>query len=347
MTNGPFFERVLDRLMRRGLVHTEAAKRMGSMCVHGVHVEQVAVGGGFVSPEAYGDVLADVSGLPFLRPQEAVVNSRYAWPTELSQEGSWPLLVDGSTWTVGFVEPRPSLLGRVKDFLQKQRRKLQPAMMLRADWRRAALQPSSTPTVAAMAGQVFGFADRVGASSVRLLGLGGETVVLPDIPQTEPLLRLPSDILSALRLRLLRQAKTRGWVAKAKRVPGGWWIHLVRERSNIHPAEWSTGLQQFLSRPKGLFVVVGPDEYLEHHFLHAQAAPKAWREADGMQAMRAYTSEEQEVALHTALYGHPVLALTDGRDAWWEEAGVSGVPLTILRGHDTRHGKAWSSYRYA
>lgn len=347
MTHGPFFERVLDRLMRRGLVHAEAAKRMSSMCVHGVHVEQVVVGGGFTTPEVYGDVLADVSGFPFLRPQEAAGGSRYAWPTELSQEGSWPLLVDGSKWTVGFVEPKPSLLGRVTDFLQKQRRKLQPAMMLRADWRSLAAQPSSTPTVAALAGQVFGFADRVGASSVRLMGLGGETVVLPDIPQTEPLLRLPSDILSALRLRLLRQAKTRGWVAKAKRVPGGWWIHLVRERSSVHPAEWSGQLQQFLSQPKGLFVVVKPDEYLEHHFLHAQAAPQAWREAEGMQAMRANTSEEQEAALHTALYGHPVLALTDGREAWWEEAGASGIPVTILQGHDTRQGKAWASYRYA
>ena len=219
--------------------------------------------------------------------------------------------------------------------------------MLRADWRGLATQRPVTPTVAALAGQVFGFADRVGASSVRLMNLGGETVVLPDIPQTEPVLRLPSDILSALRLRLLRQAKTRGWVAKAKRVPGGWWIHLVRDRSSIHPAEWSTQLQQFLSQPRGLFVVVKPDEYLEHHFLHAQAAPKAWREAQGMQAMRAYTVEEQEAALHTALYGHPVLALTDGGSAWWEDAGASGVPVNILRGHETRQGRAWSSYRYA
>lgn len=317
------------------------------MAVHGVHVEQILVGGGFVTPEEYGAHLAECSGYPFLRPELSMKKGMLDWPTPLADEGTWPLAVNGGKWTIGFVEPKRTLLERVKGLLHKQRRTLVPAMILRSDWRRLMPSTSRRDTITDLTQQLFAFAERNGAFHLRLVGLGGETVVVPDVGHNEPMLRVPSDLLSALRLRLLRQGSSYGWVVQTKRVPGGWWIRLVRHRDRQHPAEWSDRLQRFLTAPKGLLVLVRPDAYLEQHFFHAQPSAQPWRSAAGLQAMRANTHAEQEVALHTALFGHPVVALSDAANPWWEDAVASGLPVTVLRGHETSHGKAWEGFSYA
>jgi len=346
----PFYECVLETARRDCLFSRADLSRVRSLGRNGLSLEQALVGTGLVPYAKYLAYLGMASALPVVADPSPVSGSLLSYRMQLELQC---LLLEETEQSahIGFTNADPLLLVRVREELPSAVSLIAYVIPYHAYVKYASILENEPvgKTAASFISQLFAEADARNVFQLRIVSKNGKLIAYADGTDMHigaP--SLPAAILPAFAVRLRRLGKATGWHIET--ISGGFepMIHLTRVKGSLkHAVEFSEAVQRFFDRPSGALIFIGTDAYIARHVLAKLSAPEG-REALGsgrIACLPADTSEEQEFAVHAALSGRPVIAVTSSQEDWWKPISQSGMNIHLVKSMAHSDGRTWSVMR--
>lgn len=350
MRLGPFYERVLETARRDRLLSHASMSRVRSLVRNGLSLEQSLVGTGLVPYSAYLAHLGTAAALPVVTDPAPISGSLLSHRMQLKHRC---LLLEETEHAahVGFTDADPGLLSRVREELPQAVSLVAYVIPYHAYARHASVLENTytSKSVASLLAQLFEAADARKVFQLRIVSKQGSVAAYADgTGMRIGTLPLPAAALSAMAVRLRRLGKATGWHVETISAGFEPMIHLTRKKGDFrHPVERSEAVARFLERPSGVLVLMGADAYIARHILAKLNVPEG-RAAIGrgkLACLPADTLSEQEFAVHAALSGRPVIAVTSSSDPWWLPLSRSGLKVHLVKSATNPDGRAWSVVR--
>jgi len=346
----PFYECVLETARRDCLFSRADLSRVRSLARNGLSLEQALVGTGLVPYTNYLAYLGMASALPVVTDPAPVSGSLLSYRVQLELQC---LLLEETEQAahIGFTNADPSLLARVREELPSAVSLIAYVIPFHAYVKHASVleHASVGKTAASFISQLFAEANTRNVFQLRIVSKNGKLIAYADGTDMHiGASALPAAVLPAFAVRLRRLGKATGWHVET--ISGGFepMIHLTRIKGNLkHAVEFSEAVWRFLEHPSGALIFIGTDAYIARHVLAKLSAPEG-KEALGngrIACLPADTSEEQEFAVHAALSGRPVVAVTSSQEDWWKSLSQAGLNIHLVKSMAHSDGRTWSVMR--
>ncbi len=328
-------DRVLEYLHHEGRVFSRALPRVRSLIAHGLSLEQALVGTGLVVPEQYGEALAQVYGVPFVRVTSDSVVSDETQSLRWHALEALPLHRHNETVVGAFTQPDHDRLAHARDWLAAQGLRLEARVMLRSDW----LRYGRVPSVTALPRHLFQLIEQANPQRVAVHPRHDHIEIVVDPEHASgPRWTLPDRSSGGFVLALARRLDGDTWETTISHTPYGLALDASRRTSHddLHPSRASETIRSFLQQPHGLLVVVRPDTAMCHALTEKTRA--------AIRPIR--SSVDEEAAVHDALAGDPIVATqTTDRPTWWNALSHAEIPVRVVASTLTTHGRSWSIIR--
>ncbi len=324
-------ERILQRGAEQGVLLRQALPRVRSLVNHGLSLEQALVGTRLLSPETYGDLLAQIVGVPFVRPNPLQLTVDIPRSVRWHVLEAWPVSRHASSLVVAFTHPEPIRLNAMRVWLKSQQYDLEPRVMLRSDWLRYTPPTSRTASVRFLAHRVAQDAQQ----TVHLQTTVDGGLVWIDAEQaTHPSWTASRGRSSGLAFALERRLRRNGWKTTITRTPFGHDLFAERttNEQEFHPTVWPSAIQTFLKQPIGLIELIRPDHALRIAVEHACRSP----------LLSVDDPMTYEQAAHRALAGESVAVQTMHASNDWPMLRAAGIPIHVIEGMAHPEGRSWS-----
>lgn len=342
-----FLERLLHVLTSRGQLGSRGHDRVHTLVEQGIHPEQILVGGGIISPEAYRLLLGELTGFG-MRDRENITHvselpegfiretmHRFQVAPLGREEGKW-VLGYASPWDQG-ARSRIDALGKKNGWEQD------PVVLLKADWNDLFSQGATTSPVHVRIAREA----QEDPSSFQIRWYFDPQHSLPHSADSRIFSRVvPSAYLPALGRRLRRRCGSSVTLRHEER-GSAIQVHYPAVHTD-HPANW---LQQSPSSEgvfPGLLVFLGTDPLFQQAVaqssLHTLSSFDKLREEEAVRVSRP-GPEDRELITHVVMAGKPatvhIPVLTD---PWWEKLAEAGVPVRVIHKRVLPEGESWVSY---
>lgn len=345
-------ERVLEVCHSRRLLSPIAESRVRHLCQRGLSLEQALVGTGLLAAEQYGDVLSQLTGLPFAGELTRNEVGEELLAEEMRRAHRLhPLFQEGQDLSVGFADPESAeSIGEVRRLLRKAGINLRAFVILQGEWQH--LYPSSESSVFRLGTWIRERLRSERAQSASTLTFVHQSSALhlfydgqkeSDVMQEIP---FPEAIFPALRLYIQRVQHQGEWSLDAQasthemvrmiRQPGMSIHHALHVMQDLDTGDAST--------PSLSFIIDG-DHYAQQYLAQTRSAD-LWQSS--WYAQPATFSEAEEV-MHAVLSGSSGVALVssslfDETLSLWHALHEAGIPLRVIRVHRLTSGDmAWES----
>lgn len=326
-------KRLLEAAYTRGWLTSSAREKSIFLLEQGLHLEQVLIGTGLLTPSRYSACIEELYGRPLIRldcealvleerlshaalrvRDESGVVTVYRADAWMSHERAKPRQQEQEQWTFFSDIQR---FTRVKGSID----------MCVAGW--------------------FEQLESRGVTEIRFGVQRGHGVAL-----LGPEERLYSDGLvqkeevPAMQLWFEYGFGSLFWDARRRPGVESDWME-ASSRKAAHPLTKSVLWKTLFDRPQGVVVALEPDIWLTHRL---EALPEATQKEqffeEGLHRIQPQSDEQEEWAWHAALQGKP-LFWVDARGTMLARMRLlasAGVPVTVLRRRSHSGGSAWEMY---
>jgi len=243
---------------------------------------------------------------------------------------------------VAFASPTPQRILAVRELFRKAGFEVIPFVIPEA-WFKRSFGRRAGGNARVMIEAFLAKIEAEGLTHVRLVEDGATVRVMTDTYHPLSDSTFLAEELPALVLYLKRKQAQLGWSIMEEHRGLSSAYQLRRDTPGVHPLDWALFPEKLLQHD-GVTVLIQSDPKLTAAL---QDVPSFNHVSEWKKDRYTYlvkTPEEQELALHAALAGEPVIALCQDGDAWWSDLPRAGIPVKVLKSTITPQGRAWEVY---
>lgn len=343
-----FSEKLLCELQAERRLTERQTETLRSLVRQGLAFEQVALASGLLNEEAFFALLEIVSGLPSERSMSLEpMPLTFFMEDQMREFACIPFRKQKSNVEIAFSDPNTRVITRVRGIFAEHELRVIPVVIAQSAFRRS-LDSRQRTSAASILRSLNDFASRNSVFHVRLVGTGPYLQLTDDAYQTyahAPMIR--TEALSGLQRHMKRRGAASGWSLDYAHQGTHPVLHLTRHPGlGEHPTDWASSAIADGADMTGMTVLVRHDPYLAKRLegLDDAETHRDWGRRE-LRKYRADSEEEQELAMHAALAGEPVLAVSADDSAWWEPVSQAGIPVRVCRAHVSPEGRAWEIWQ--
>lgn len=342
-----YADQLLTAARNAGHLADPSLERLRVIVEYGVHPEQILLGTGHLSVDAYERLLTTVSGFPCVHIEafpDAFEIDREVRSGVGLDDSLIVLRKDGRALLVALARPFDRRATQaIHDRLTDAGFTTLFAVMFERDWK--AVDRMRHPSTGH--GSV-----RSAWHALHLDATRRDTHVVHVHPfdASDSQVPLRPEMCSACAYTIDYHPARMGWRVESEKTLHGSAMRMVRVEPFDHvphPWDWLWAVRSFFEKPVGLCVI----EYADDPYIDERTRSwdrhgvDAWRERSRLHVYRTHDDEGRELALHAALSGSSVCAIDDTGSVsdWWAPAVDAGVPVRQIHMTKTHHGPVWSS----